>query len=70
MYSYIKGIVKEIDATYIVVENHGIGYLIYTANPYSMKKKRYKFIFINKLEKMRIHYMDLKQEKKKSYSYN
>ncbi len=35
MYSYIKGIVKEIDSSYIVVDNNGIGYLIYTANPYS-----------------------------------
>jgi len=35
MYAYIKGIVKEIDSSYIVVENNGIGYLVYTANPYS-----------------------------------
>ena len=35
MYAYIKGIVKEIDSSYIVVDNSGIGYLVYTANPYS-----------------------------------
>lgn len=35
MYAYIKGIIKEIESNYIVVENQGIGYLIYTANPYS-----------------------------------
>jgi len=35
MYAYIKGIIKEIDSSYIVVENSGIGYLVYTANPYS-----------------------------------
>jgi len=35
MYAYIKGIIKEIDSSYIVVDNNGIGYLIYTANPYS-----------------------------------
>lgn len=35
MYSYIKGIVTDIESNYIVVDNNGIGYLIYTANPYS-----------------------------------
>ncbi len=35
MYSYINGKVKEIDSNYIVVDNNGIGYLVYTANPYS-----------------------------------
>ena len=38
MYGYIKGIVTEIDSTYIVLENNGIGYLIYTANPYAFKE--------------------------------
>ena len=35
MYEYIKGKVIDIQSGYIVVENNGIGYLIYTANPYS-----------------------------------
>lgn len=35
MYAYIKGNVTEIGNNYIVVDNQGIGYLIYTANPYS-----------------------------------
>lgn len=35
MYSYIKGIVTEVDSNYIVVDNNDIGYLIYTASPYS-----------------------------------
>ena len=33
MYSYIEGIVKEIESNYITLENNGIGFLIYTANP-------------------------------------
>lgn len=37
MYAYIIGIVKHIDSSYIVIENNGIGYLIYTSNPYSFK---------------------------------
>ena len=39
MYSYITGIVKEIEASYIVVDNHGIGYMIYTANPYQFHEE-------------------------------
>ncbi len=35
MYSYIKGKITEIESNYIVIDNNGIGYLIYTANPYS-----------------------------------
>ena len=35
MYSYISGRVSEIESNYIVLDNNGIGYLIYTANPYS-----------------------------------
>lgn len=35
MYSYIKGIITEIESNFIVLETSGIGYLIYTANPYS-----------------------------------
>lgn len=35
MYAYIKGFVKEIESNYIVVDNNGIGYLVYTASPYS-----------------------------------
>ena len=35
MYGYIRGIVKEIDSNYIVLENNDIGYAIYVSNPYS-----------------------------------
>lgn len=35
MYEYIKGKITQIESNYIVVENNNIGYLIYTANPYS-----------------------------------
>lgn len=34
MYDYICGNVSIIESTYIVVENNGIGYKIYTPNPY------------------------------------
>ena len=37
MYSYIIGNVKEIESTYITVEAGGVGYLVYTPNPYSFE---------------------------------
>ena len=35
MYGYIKGIVTEIEPSYIILENNNIGYLIYAPNPYA-----------------------------------
>ena len=35
MYDYIKGIVTYIKNNAIVIDNNGIGYLIYVANPYT-----------------------------------
>lgn len=37
MYAYIVGIIKCIESSYVVIENGGIGYLVYTSNPYSFK---------------------------------
>ena len=37
MYSYIKGTITEIETSYVVLENNGIGYMIFVANPYSYK---------------------------------
>lgn len=37
MYSYIKGIITIIEPAYVVIENNGIGYLVYVANPYEYK---------------------------------
>ncbi|MCI9233017.1 MAG: Holliday junction branch migration protein RuvA [Bacilli bacterium] len=37
MYAYLIGIVMDIDSSFIVIENNGIGYLVYTANPYSFE---------------------------------
>ena len=35
MYNYIKGIVTEVKSTSIVLDNNGIGYEIYTPNPFA-----------------------------------
>ena len=37
MYGYISGIVKDIESNYVIIDNNGIGYLIYVANPYYYK---------------------------------
>ena len=38
MYSYIIGKISEVNSNYIVLDNNGIGYLIYTPNPYAFKE--------------------------------
>ena len=50
MFEYIKGIVTEINSSYIVVENNNIGYLVYVSNPYSFTvNKDYKIYLYEKV---------------------
>lgn len=35
MYAYIKGTITDIESNYVVVDNNGLGYQVYTASPYS-----------------------------------
>lgn len=43
MYNYIKGNIDSYGSNYIVVENNGIGYMVYVANPYAyQEEKEYK----------------------------
>ncbi|MBQ2872963.1 MAG: Holliday junction branch migration protein RuvA [Bacilli bacterium] len=37
MYGYIKGIIKDIESNYIIIDNNDIGYIIYVPNPYYYK---------------------------------
>lgn len=46
LYSYIKGIITIIDTSYVVLENNGIGYMIYVANPYSYKENEEVIIYL------------------------
>ncbi len=46
MYSYIKGIITEIDINYVTIENNGIGYLVYVSNPYSYKENEEVLIYL------------------------
>ncbi|MDD3392344.1 MAG: Holliday junction branch migration protein RuvA [Bacilli bacterium] len=46
MYFYIKGTVKNVETSFIVLENNNIGYLIYVANPYSFVVEKEYVIYI------------------------
>ena len=46
MFDYIKGIITDIKSNSIVVENNGIGYLVYVSNPYSFELNNEYKVFI------------------------
>ena len=41
MYGYIKGKITEIENNYVIIENNGVGYIVYVANPYSYQEGEY-----------------------------
>ena len=49
MYNYILGKVTEIEGTYITVDVNGVGYLIYTPNPYSFKEFEETKVFVHQV---------------------
>lgn len=61
MLEYIKGIVTMILPSYIVVENNGIGYRIYTPNPYSYKESSEYTIYI---------YEQIREDEHSLYGFN
>ena len=46
MYNYIIGRITEITGTYIVLDNNGIGFLIYTPNPYAFNENSEYKVYI------------------------
>ncbi len=46
MYEYIKGTITQVESSYIVLEQEGIGYLIYTGNPYAFHLNEMYQIYI------------------------
>ena len=60
MYSYIKGIVSIIEVNYVVIENNGIGYLIYVPNPYSYKVGEETLIYL---------YQQIREEENTLYGF-
>ena len=61
MYFYIKGIVSIIDTNYIVVDNNGVGYLIYVANPYYYKEKNEYTVYV---------YQQIREDENTLYGFN
>ena len=61
MYSYIKGIVTEIESNFITLESNNIGYMIYVSNPYSFKINNDYKIYI---------YQNIKEDENTLYGFN
>lgn len=40
MFGYINGKITDVEASYVILENNGIGYLIYVPNPYGFMMER------------------------------
>lgn len=60
MYSYIKGIVTFIKSNSIVLENNGIGYMIYVANPYSFNEQEEYTVYV---------YQHIKEDENSLYGF-
>lgn len=46
MYEYIKGKIIDQESNYIVLDNNGIGYLVYVSNPYSFEIDKEYIVYI------------------------
>lgn len=46
MYSYIKGLIVDIQRDHIVIDNNGIGYLVYVSNPYTFIKGKEMIVYL------------------------
>ncbi len=61
MFSFIKGFVRETEKNYITIENNGIGYQIFVANPFSFPIDEEKKVFI---------YTYIKEDEFSLYGFN
>lgn len=46
MYHYIKGVITSLERDHIVLDHHGMGYIIYVANPYDFKMGQEVTIYV------------------------
>lgn len=66
MYGYMYGIVTKQESNYIILENNKIGYLIYTANPYSFNMgEEYKVYLYQYVREDEISLYGFKEEEEK-----
>jgi len=66
MYEYIKGSISEIESSYIVLDNGGVGYLVYTPNPYAfhINEEYQVYIYQNvKEDELSLYGFQSKEEK-------
>ncbi len=49
MYNYIFGKIEEITGSYIVIDNNGIGYQVYTPNPYAFNEGEEYKVYVYQL---------------------
>ena len=66
MYSYIKGLIVDIQSDHIVLENNGIGYLVYVSNPYAFSKGKEVVVYLYQQVKedgILLYGFNLKEEK-------
>ena len=61
MYGYIKGIIKEIESNYVIIDNNDIGYIIYVPNPYYYKLDEIYTIYT---------YTHIREEEYSLYGFN
>lgn len=61
MYSYIKGIITEIESNFVTLENNNIGYMVYVSNPYQFKINNEYKIYI---------YQNIKEDENTLYGFN
>ena len=48
MYAYINGVITEIEPSYVVIDNNGIGYKVFVPNPFFYKEnENYKIYLYN-----------------------
>ena len=60
MYGYIKGKITYVTSNYIIIDNNGIGYIIFVANPYSYEEnKEYLIYTYNYIKMSLVEYMKL-----------
>ena len=46
MYEYLSGMLTKVTPKYVVLDNSGVGYLIYVPNPYNYKVNDYCTIWV------------------------
>lgn len=66
MYEYIKGKITAIENNYVVIENNGIGYIIYVANPYSYSLDEYTIYLYHYIREDEISLYGFKNKEEKS----